>query len=101
MADQHPKRRTRTDAERLADLQRQAEQLARRQAEREQARNDLLAAVKQRDRLLAELDAEIDRALVAALTAGTKSPELRELLGVSPATFWRRARAAGWKANGE
>ena len=89
-----PKLRKPTDEERAEWRAAHREHEARQR----QARIDLLAAVEERDRLLAELEAEIDRVLIAALELGLKSPDLRAILGVSHATFWRRAGAAGWKA---
>jgi hypothetical protein len=71
------------------------------EARKRQARRDLLAAVEERDRLLTQANAEIDRALIAALELGLKSPELRDLIGVSHATFWRRAQTAGWKGSSQ
>ena len=66
-------------------------------ARQEQARRDLFAAVEERDRFIAQLEADIDRALLAALELGLGAPDLQVILGVSHATFWRRATAAGWK----
>jgi hypothetical protein len=64
---------------------------ARRHAEQARA----LRAVARARRRLGEAQAQLDAALVAAVSQHARSSELRETLGgVTHATFWRRVKAA-------
>jgi len=69
-----------------------------RQARKEQAEIELLAAVEARRRVLAELDAEVARALLAAHELGVEASAIQTALGVSRPTYFRRIAAAQDKA---
>jgi hypothetical protein len=60
-----------------------------REAKARQARLELAAALEERDKA----ERAVQDALLAAMELNTAEP-LRELIGTSPATFWRRVAAA-------
>jgi hypothetical protein len=67
------------------------------EAQREQARREVAVAAERRNELeaaLREAESHLNLALAAAVESGMKETPLRELVGGSHATFWRRVKAA-------
>lgn len=73
----------------------------RRQAEQAKALAAVAKALNRRDAIQEQLDAaraDLDQALVAAMDLHTPAHDVRDLMELTPATFWRQVKAARERA---